>query len=431
MPLSPKLLTVLQLRHLGFLALFLLIGMVVTLIMPRLFVEEIVVFPMKQLTGADLLRPTLQNFTQFAYVTLSAMTVLAATLMADEPGFTRTLLWGVLAGGIVCIVTGLIDLGAASAGMESLLEPFRNADYALLTQDEIAGQKRVVGFTPEASSYGSICVQFAAAIALLRVVYPDGGQRILAALVAVGLVLMVLLSTSSTAYLGLAVLGLVYGANWVRRGVLSSAFGQRGLIWELFMGLGLIAALVFISVARSDLFDPFLKMIEEVIFNKPLTTSFYERSQWTNVAWETVASTWGLGVGFGSTRTSNWFAAVISNAGLIGAACMAVFLVQTFAKRPTWQSSLSIELLAGLKLSLLPALAMAAVAAPGPDFGLWMAVAFGAIAGVGALHPLRGDVDVDRRLPARAIVCGSVVNRGFARHNGESALDKPEPRSQF
>ena len=87
--------------------------------------------------------------------------------MADEPGFTGTLLKALLAGGMVCIVTGLIDVAAASTGMESLLAPFRNAQYAFLTNATVAaGARRVVGFTPEASAYGPICVEFAAATGL-------------------------------------------------------------------------------------------------------------------------------------------------------------------------------------------------------------------------------------------------------------------------
>ena len=74
-------------------------------------------------------------------------------------------------------------------------------------------------------------------------------------------------------------------------------------------------------------------MIDELIFNKPLTSSFYERSHWNAIAWDALVSTWGLGIGFGSTRTSSWFAAIISSTGLIGAAFMGVFLVQTFARR--------------------------------------------------------------------------------------------------
>jgi hypothetical protein len=389
-PVTPNLLSAFRLRNLGFLALFLLVGTIVTVIMPKLFLEEIVIMPMRDISGVtDLLRPTPQNFTQFGYVTLSVMTVFAVTLMADKPLFTETLLTSMIAGGIVCIATGLIDLAAASVGMESLLESFRNADYAFLTDVEVAGVKRVVGFTPEASAYGPICVNFAAAILLLRALYRDGPERVLATLTGIGLVIMALLSTSSSAYLGLAVLGLVYAANWVRRAILSSAFGQRGLAWELLAGIAMLAALLLVLVVRADLFDPLLKVIEEIIFNKPLTDSYYGRSLWNTVAWQTVVSTWGLGVGFGSTRTSNWFAAIVSNTGLVGAAFMVIFLAQTFVRRPAWQAPLSTELLAGLKLSLPPALAMAGVASAGPDCGQWMAVVFGAIAGIAEFDPRR------------------------------------------
>jgi hypothetical protein len=441
MPLSPKLLTALRLRHLGCLALFLLVGIVATVIAPRLFQGEVVIVPMREAFKTDLLSPILPNLTQSGYVALSVMTVFAVTLMVDDPGFVETLLAGLLAGGTVCAVTGLIDLAAASTGMESLLEPFRNADYAYLTEASVADVKRVVGFTPEASAYGPICVDFAAGIGLLRTLYAEGLQRILATMVAIGLVVMALLSTSSTAYVGVAVLGLVYAANLVRRGVLASALGQQGLVWEFLAGLSLIAALLFFLIARADLFDPILNVIEEVIFNKPLTGSFYERSHWNTVGWETVASTWGLGVGFGSTRTSSWLAAIVSNAGLVGAAFMGIFLVQTFARGSIWRTPLSVELLSVLKLSLFPALVMAAINAPGPDFGLWMAVVFGAIAGIAEFRPQRGSLDraaADRPRPfhaggrttVRAPALGRTVPSVPERCR-DTGAGKPPPRPSF
>src|ERR1700722_3781829 len=186
--LSPKFLSTLQFRSLGYLTVFLLVGIVATLIMPRLFLGQVVVFPMRVSWIADLLSPSLANFTQTVYVALSVMTALAVTLMADEPGFTGTLLKALLVGGTVCIVTGLIDVAAASTGMESLLEPFRNAEYALLTNDTVsAGTKKVVGLTPEASAYGPICVEFAAATVLLRTLYAEGEQRMYATIIAVSL----------------------------------------------------------------------------------------------------------------------------------------------------------------------------------------------------------------------------------------------------
>ena len=96
--------------------------------------------------------------------------------------------------------------------------------------------------------------------------------------------------------------------------------------------------------------------------------------EWNTVAWDTVASTWGLGVGFGSTRTSNWFVSIISNAGIIGAGTYGNFpSSDLFQASQLSEIQLSAELLTTLKLSLLPPLIMSAVVAPGPDFGPWLA----------------------------------------------------------
>ena len=382
--LSPKLIYALQLRHLGYLALFLLVGLVVTVIMPRLFLGDVVIIPMRVKYATELLVPIQQNFTQAGYVTLSVLTTFAVMLTAKEPGFSTTFLVSVLVAGAVCLAAGIIDMAAASAGVESWLDSFRTAEYAYLTDATTAGGRRVVGFAPEASGYGPVCVQFAAASALFRPLYAERWQRILATVVAVGLVIMAVLSTSSTAYGGLAALGFIFALNWARRAVFSQSLGRSGLVPELFVVIGLIIAIMVILLARANLFDPLLNLFQEVVLDKPQSDSFYERSQWNAVAWNTVAATWGLGVGFGSTRTSNLFVAIISNTGLIGAGFMGIFLVQIFFRRPAQRNPLSTELLATLKLSLLPPLIMAAVVAPGPDFGPWLAVAFGAIAGIAA-----------------------------------------------
>jgi hypothetical protein len=436
MPLSPKLLTALQLRNLGYLALFLLVGTVATVIMPRLFAGEVVVVPTREMTGADVLSFTPQNFSQWAYVTLSVMSVFSVTLLADEPSFERKFLVGMLAGGIVCIVTGLIDYAAGLAGVEYLLAPFRTAQYAYLTEADISGIKRVVGFTPEASAYGPICVDFAAAVILLRPLYAESGQRILPAIVGSGLVVMALLSTSSTAYAGLAVLGLAYAANWVRRAFLSSRMGQSGLLGELFVGLGLIIVLLFVLIVHADLFNPLVSVIDEIIISKPLSSSFYERSFWNSTAWNAVASTWGLGVGFGSTRTSSWFVAIISNTGLVGAAFMAMFLVKTLTKRPLWPTPSSAELLPALKLSLLPALVMVGVDSAGSDFGPWISVVFGTITGIAALHPRSNPVrPAGTSITLRAGERWSTARREFGRNRSPtprgSGSDKPAPGRSF
>jgi hypothetical protein len=429
---SPKLLIAFWPQYLGFLALFLLVGAIATVLMPRLFLGDVVVVPMREVSGAELLKPTPSNFSQFGYVALSVLVTFVTMLMVQKPGFARTLLTGVLAGGIVCIVTGLIDFAAASVGMDYLLDPFRNAGYAYLTNAEISGVRRVVGFTPEASTYGGLCVQFSAALALLRHLYAEGRQRSIATIAYASLILMALLSTSSTAYGGLAILGVAYAANSVRRAISPSPLGQSGLLGELLCGFALVVALVLILVVDADLFDPFLRLVDEVIFQKPLTSSYYGRSEWNAIAWNTVSSTWGLGVGLGSTRASNWLVAVVSNTGLIGAGLMGMFLVQTFARSLSWRTPVLEEFLSALKLSLLPPLGMAVVAAPGPDFGPWIGVVFGTVAGIAAYRPKRSPgrhTHSEASRPAR-VTDHRATSSPASRRLG-SGPDKPAPRPLF
>jgi hypothetical protein len=414
--LSPRFLTLLQLRYLGFLALFLLIGILAAVIMPRLFIGDIVIIPMRESIGPEILVPIQANFTQSGYVALSVMTAFAVASMVDEPGFVKAFLAGVLTGGTVCIVTGLIDIAAVSTGMESLLEPFRNAGYAISPAQQVGAFRRVIGLTPEPSSYGPICVQFAAALSFLRTLFAEGRQRILATIVIGGLIVMALLSTSSTAYGGLAVFALCYAVNLFRRTISSSPLGRRGLLWELMVGLGLAIALLGIILVRAELFDPLIYVVNEIIFNKAQTTSFYERSMWNTIAWNSVGSTWGLGIGFGSTRTSNWLVAVVSNAGVIGAAALAIFVVLTFTRRPLWRTAESTELMSALKLSLLPALVMAAVESAGPDFGPWVAAVFGAITGLSFLRPRASYLNpaLENRVRPRISERGAMRRRAFS-----------------
>jgi hypothetical protein len=438
-PLSTKLSNALRLGNLGFLALFLLVGTVTTVIMPRLFMGDVAVFPMRLVWGAEPLTPSPSNITQLGYVALSVMVTFAVMLMADTPRFVETMLTGLLVGGAVCILTGLIDIAAAATGMESLLEPFRNASYALLTDAGAAGLRRVVGFTPEASAYGPICVEFLTAIALLRHLYPEGGQRILATIIAVALAVMAVLSTSSTAYGGLGVAALACMANWIRRAVSPSSFGQRGLVLELLVGCGLAVVLLGIIIFHANLLDPLSELIDEVVYQKALSSSYFERSLWNSTAWDAVAATWGLGIGFGSTRTSNWFMAIISNSGLIGSAFMGIFFLLTFVRRPIWRSPMSLELVAALKLSLLPALVMAGVSAAGPDFGQWTAVILGALTGIAVVHPkssFLGRGTTEMTMPARARQVRAIGNRAIGpiaplvpRQDGEP--DRPAPRPSF
>jgi hypothetical protein len=227
----------------------------------------------------------------------------------------------------------------------------------------------------------------------------------------------------------------VYGISVIRRAAVPSALGQGGALGELLAGLFVMVVLLFLLIVRANLFDPLLSLINEQIFNKSLSSSFQERSFWNTTAWNTIDSTWGLGVGFGSTRASNWFAAIASNTGVVGATCMAIFLIQTFLRRPIWRTAWSAELLIALKMSMLPVFIMAGVVSAGPDFGPWAAVVLGAITGIAAIRPKRGAVgmnmqDTSMQKPAsrRTTIRGRVPATTVAwRRLRDDGHDRPAP----
>jgi hypothetical protein len=364
--------------RLGLLFIFLIYGFFTAYVMPRLFAHMVEVMPMNAtVPWAVLLEPTSGNFTQPAYMALSVGMALAFYMDGRSASFRRHYLQAILLGSLVLIATGFVDMTFSAAGLGDLLEPFRNATYGLLVNVEIGGSKRVVGLTPEASSFGAGCVGAMASLAFLRPCFENVFLRSrIVPLTIFGLLGMAVLSTSSTAYVGLAIFALVYAVNWLRRTLSPNAPAREGLKWEA--GLALAAGLLtlcIIALVPSTL-DPVYNMVDELIFKKGETASFAERSMWTKVGMDAFFATHGLGVGLGSERTSNWYVGILSNTGIIGAALLAWFILRLYIQRCRGDRMM-VEYATALKFSLVPWFVMSGLAGTTPNIGEAVGAIFG------------------------------------------------------
>ena len=179
---------------------------------------------------------------------MSAGVVVAFFLKGESASFRRHFLYAILTGGISLIAAGIADFTLTNSGHVDLLEPFRNANYALLTNADIAGDKRIVGLMPEASAYGSACVISLAILAFLRPCFENRWLRdLIAPLVIGGLVAMAAGSLSSTAYGGLGIFAVICAANWLRRALNSEAPARGGLKWEAIFAAAALVLLLFFS----------------------------------------------------------------------------------------------------------------------------------------------------------------------------------------
>src|SRR5690606_20529052 len=146
--------------------------------------------------------------------------------------------------------------------------------------------------------------------------------------------LFALLSTSSAAYAGLGVFGSAAATEWSWR-LLTAREGSRareGLVVEFWVILLGLTAIYLLALTFPALFNPFLQLIDTIIFQKTESDSFEERSMWTAVSLAALVDTWGLGVGMGSTRASNGIVAVFSNSGVVGGLLYYGFMLQTFLR---------------------------------------------------------------------------------------------------
>lgn len=372
----------LDMRRTGLLTAFTLLSAAGAILLPRLFAGLVEVVPVTggSLDGPSLLQPRSGNYTQVAYMTLSYLTTLAISVIGSRPEVQRGYLRAVIAGALALVATGLADLVCYRLGASALLEPFRTASYELLTDVEAAGLKRVVGLTPEASAFGSLCVSSAAALLLLRPLYRPGWERRLALFALVGVALLGLLSTSSTAYAGGGMLAVVYLIDLGARAIHPNAAGRETLGLEL----GALAAFALIAAAAllftPGALAPFADLLDKIVFQKSASQSYYQRSMWTEIGVGAFFDSGGLGVGVGSVRTSNWAISILSSTGFVGGILMFGFIAQKLFTSSRGEPAEAATLKNGLRLWIVPTLAMSMLGGTIPDLGVMMSVALGLLA---------------------------------------------------
>jgi hypothetical protein len=239
----------------------------------------------------------------------------------------------------------------------------------------------VVGLMPEASSFGGLALAFLASLYFFRRAMPSGGLRDRVVPVLMGsLLLLVWLSTSSAAYLGLGLFGTVAVAEWCWRLVAAgrNPLLQRGLAGEFWLGAMAVCALVLVVIAAPYVLAPMREMFEVMVLQKSTTDSFEERSMWTRVSLQALLATHGLGVGLGGTRASNFAVALTSNAGLLGGAFYFLFVLQTlFMRRAPRGDAEGHALLSAVRWSYLPPFFTSLMIGTTPDFGLFNAFLYG------------------------------------------------------
>ena len=273
------------------------------------------------------LRYGLSNLTQAVYLVTAWLVAMSIYVLLRRPGGPAVLAQALLLGGAVTVVAGLADMLTVGSGV---LSPLRTATYAIIATAEIGPLHRVIGFNTEASSYGAIALFFATSLLFIRPSRFAGPwcRRIEPGLT-LALFVFCFLSTSSSAYLGLAAALLVYVANLVvRAATLSQSLaGHRATITLLAL-VACLWAVGLVVMFHPALVTPLKQVIDQAVFQKAGSDSYIERMSWSRVSLAALVHSGGYGVGLGATRASSFPVAVAACTGVFGSALLLVYFAR-------------------------------------------------------------------------------------------------------
>lgn len=380
------------LRGNAWLIVFVLYGVVAAMLLPRIFAGEIDVTPLRgqlrarygtqlaRILAAEPLRFTTQNLTTAIYLTGTAMMALSAHVVLRAPGGARLLARGGAAIGTVHAALGFAGVALKNTPANALFEFFRNGSYAQLDH-EWNGFVRMNGLWPEASSYASFAVVWFVFNfeCWLRGVEP---RRTGPAALLLGVALVV--GTSSSAYVGLALFGVIM---IVRTATSPGLFAADRLAWLVAASLGALIVATALLALNPVLAAALRDLLEHMTLDKAGSFSGRQRLFWAAQGLDAFAVSHGLGIGPGSFRSSSLASAILGSTGVIGMLAFVLHGARAFRPLalstwlPTRNSALpqpDRDVGAAAAWAMLVGVGVASVSAPSCDPGLSFAILSGA-----------------------------------------------------
>lgn len=291
-------------------------------ILPRLLGGTTTAFvPIDGLVTEVPLAPASGNITQTAYFELGILLFLAFRMLLLQGGELEKMRRGFLAFVIVHALLGWVDFTGKLMGLGDVLDAIRTASYSMLADNEQSGFFRIVGGCPETSSFAAYGL---AALGFAFTYWREAGSRV-AGLAAAAMLVLLIMSTSSTAYVVLGIMCAFMLAG-MARAAMSDSLKRQDLILAA-AALTILALLLGAHLHNPRLMAPFAEMFQTMVLEKASSSSGQERSYWNMRSLMAFVETHGLGLGFGSSRSSSWPVSVISQLGVVGASLMGVLVL--------------------------------------------------------------------------------------------------------
>lgn len=308
------------------LALLVIWGVAGAIFLPRFFAgqTEIVGIDRSSSTGLVIgpLGPVSGNLTQGGYAVGGLIAFLSFHKLLRVPGRMVHFRDAVLLLTALDCAAAVLNIAEFRLHLPSMLDYVRTA-YSQFGDYEIegTGMMRIHGTFSETAGFSGFSLPlFAYSFSLWLHKVRPWYTGLLSAM----LIVFLLISTSTTAYVGLAMYGLMLGFVLTYRGYV------RGVVPRIsvLVAGGLLAIVVVGStfVLETDIARGLQGYFDRTVFNKMDSASGIERGYWNRQAWTNFLDSYGIGVGVGSVRCSSYAMVLLSNVGVVGTTLFLIFL---------------------------------------------------------------------------------------------------------
>ncbi len=348
-------------------------------LMPRLFESEIFVWPQKAANFLVIspLVPNAGNYTQDAYLAAAALLAVLAAIYLTRSAFDLgRLLNAYFVSGIMVSLISLWQFVSNFAGLWFPTAFFlSNPGWALLSDESVGSIIRITGPFSEPSALASyLCGTVGGAGWLILNGHNGALPRITLGLAAT----IVLLSTSTTGYLALMLMAGLLALYAALSG--SAGLRKRTVLSFAAITMAILACVITVPVVFPGVAHT-VADITKATLNKQQSSSYNDRTGADKDSIRAAVQSYGLGVGWGSDRSSSLIPGLLAGVGAIGLAGLAWFGLAVIQHvRIAHQLAASDEhrkIMHGCSGAIVGTLVAASISAPtlsSPDFYLLLAL---------------------------------------------------------
>jgi hypothetical protein len=299
-------------------------GVAGAVILPRLLQGATLVFPVdRSLTGVAMLQPlgpVSGNLSQAIYLIGDLVVYACMYAFLKYRGAYRALANGMFLLTILDVSAGVIDFVTHAAGLD-VMSVIKTAKYADLSGEELGGLVRITGTFAETSAFSSFTLPlfvFSLNLWLL------GYRAKLSGALAIATGTLLLMSTSGTAYVGLAIYMCVQVFSRPGR-VSPGSVERQQRMWIIAAWAGLLGTL-YVILFMPGVAKALTDFVDTTVMSKAGSSSGIERMSWNTQGVINFIDTYGIGVGLGSIRASSFLVVVLANLGSVGVICYGMFV---------------------------------------------------------------------------------------------------------